>query len=187
MLLKIQQEFHLHELAIPTRNAHQRPKIETYGDSIFIVVNSPARGGQNVYGETHLSWGRTPWCRSAWFVVELRLVRERCEGGKMLANFGLYTRLTSWSTTPNRSSPVRARFRHRADIFKNKFSNLVIELSLRQIGAPPCRSRTSAAELVRLHEDLVPGAESSFGTSRPRVPAGRHGRQHARDATTAMG
>ena len=41
VLLQIQQEFSLHDLAIEdARKAHQRSKIETYGDSIFIVVKT---------------------------------------------------------------------------------------------------------------------------------------------------
>ena len=41
MLLKTQEEFHLHELSIEdARNAHQRPKIETYGDSMFFVLKA---------------------------------------------------------------------------------------------------------------------------------------------------
>ncbi len=38
---KIQEEFSLHNLAIEDALcAHQRPKIETYGDSLFIVVKT---------------------------------------------------------------------------------------------------------------------------------------------------
>jgi Mg2+ and Co2+ transporter CorA len=40
LLEKMQEEFGLHDLAIEdARNAHQRPKIETYGNSLFIVDN----------------------------------------------------------------------------------------------------------------------------------------------------
>ena len=38
LLLKIQEKFGLHELAI--EDAHQRPKIEVYSDSIFIVLKT---------------------------------------------------------------------------------------------------------------------------------------------------
>lgn len=40
-LRKIQEEFTLHDLAIEDALvAHQRPKIETYGESVFIVVKT---------------------------------------------------------------------------------------------------------------------------------------------------
>src|SRR5690349_3351249 len=60
LLDKLQLEFGLHELAIEdAHNAHQRTKIEVYGDSLFIVVHT----GQTVehrivFGETHMFLGR---------------------------------------------------------------------------------------------------------------------------------
>ena len=37
-LMRVQQEFGLHDLAVEdAHSAHQRPKIELYGDSLFIV------------------------------------------------------------------------------------------------------------------------------------------------------
>src|SRR4051794_722587 len=40
-LAQIQEEFSLHELAIEdARNAHQRPKLEVYGESLFIVIKT---------------------------------------------------------------------------------------------------------------------------------------------------
>jgi magnesium transporter len=39
LLKQIQEEFQLHELAIEdAHRAHQRPKLETYGDSLFVVI-----------------------------------------------------------------------------------------------------------------------------------------------------
>lgn len=41
LLLKIQEEFALHDLAIEdAQHAHQRPKIEVYDDTLFIVVHT---------------------------------------------------------------------------------------------------------------------------------------------------
>ncbi len=56
---KIQQEFHLHDLAIEDAlSAHQRPKLETYGDSLFIVVKTAQLvNGETQYGETHVFVG----------------------------------------------------------------------------------------------------------------------------------
>jgi len=37
----VQREFHLHELAVEDAiNAHQRPKLEVYGDTIFVVLKT---------------------------------------------------------------------------------------------------------------------------------------------------
>lgn len=82
LLLKIQEEFGLHELAIEDAClAHQRPKIEEYGDSVFIVLHTAHwENDQTVFGETHLFMG-------ARFLVTVRhgssashsKVRGRCE------------------------------------------------------------------------------------------------------------
>jgi magnesium transporter len=59
LLQKMQEEFGLHELAIEdAHNAHQRPKIEAYGDSLFIVVQTAQLLGGNIaFGETHIFLG----------------------------------------------------------------------------------------------------------------------------------
>jgi magnesium transporter len=59
-LLRIQQEFGLHELAIEdAHHAHQRPKIEAYSNSLFIVLKTAQlEAGHVVYGETHLFVGK---------------------------------------------------------------------------------------------------------------------------------
>ncbi len=59
LLVKIQEEFSLHDLAVEdARNAHQRPKIEDYGDSLFVVLKTAQmQDGQVYYGETHFFVG----------------------------------------------------------------------------------------------------------------------------------
>ncbi|MBS0431131.1 MAG: magnesium and cobalt transport protein CorA [Proteobacteria bacterium] len=59
LLEKMQEEFGLHELAIEdAHSAHQRPKIEAYGDSLFIVVQTAQLLGGNIaFGETHIFLG----------------------------------------------------------------------------------------------------------------------------------
>ncbi|MDQ3288611.1 MAG: magnesium/cobalt transporter CorA [Pseudomonadota bacterium] len=55
----LQEEFDLHDLAVEdAHNAHQRPKLETYGNSLFIAVHT-AQTVDNVirFGETHLFVG----------------------------------------------------------------------------------------------------------------------------------
>ena len=41
LLDKLQEEFHLHDLAVEdAQNAHQRPKVEGYGSSMFVAVHT---------------------------------------------------------------------------------------------------------------------------------------------------
>lgn len=60
LLLKLQNEFDLHDLAIEdAQYAHQRTKIETYGDSLFIVVQTAQLNGAELdFGETHIFLGQ---------------------------------------------------------------------------------------------------------------------------------
>jgi magnesium transporter len=62
VLSTVQQEFGLHDLAVEdAHNAHQRPKVELYGDSIFIVLRTAhiARDRNTEFGETHFFIGPT--------------------------------------------------------------------------------------------------------------------------------
>lgn len=82
ILRKIQEEFGLHELAIEDAcAAHQRPKIEEYGDSVFVVLHTAELIEKKVeFGETHIFMGPR-------FLVTVRhgasqslsKVRERCQ------------------------------------------------------------------------------------------------------------
>ena len=89
LLKEVQAEFGLHDLAIEDAHlAHQRPKLERYGDSLFIALRTaqPDREqGRIAFGETHLFVG-------ARYVVSVRHgaslsyadVRTRCEGQPQL-------------------------------------------------------------------------------------------------------
>src|SRR5262245_10284176 len=61
LLREIQEEFGLHDLAIEdAHSAHQRPKLEQYGDSLFVVLRTAHLAGepQHVeFGETHVFVG----------------------------------------------------------------------------------------------------------------------------------
>jgi magnesium transporter len=82
LLEKIREEFGLHELAVEDAlRAHQRPKIEEYGDSLFIVLRTvQQRQDDLLLGETHIFVGPN-------YVVSVRHgasasylpVRARCE------------------------------------------------------------------------------------------------------------
>jgi magnesium transporter len=59
ILDKLQEEFGLHDLAIEdAQNAHQRPKVEAYGNSLFVAVNTAQVVDEHIrYGETHAFLG----------------------------------------------------------------------------------------------------------------------------------
>ncbi|MGD9582425.1 MAG: magnesium and cobalt transport protein CorA [Lysobacterales bacterium] len=59
LLERFQEEFGLHDLAIEdAQHAHQRPKIEVYGDTLFIVLHTAQFvAGQVQFGETHIFLG----------------------------------------------------------------------------------------------------------------------------------
>jgi magnesium transporter len=61
LLKEVQQQFGLHDLAIEdAHNAHQRPKAELYGDSLFVVLRTAhmnAEDHQIEFGETHVFLG----------------------------------------------------------------------------------------------------------------------------------
>ncbi len=60
MLGKMQGEFGLHDLAVEdAAKAHQRPKIEVYGDGLFITLHTAQLvNGHIEFGETHIFLGR---------------------------------------------------------------------------------------------------------------------------------
>src|SRR5262245_12659089 len=60
LLRHVQAQLGLHDLAIEDAvNAHQRPKLELYEDSIFVVLRTAQRTarGRLEFGETHLFIG----------------------------------------------------------------------------------------------------------------------------------
>jgi len=59
VLAQLQRELGLHPLAVEdARNAHQRPKVEAYGDTLFLAVHTAQMvDGAIRYGETHAFLG----------------------------------------------------------------------------------------------------------------------------------
>ncbi|MEO5629919.1 MAG: magnesium/cobalt transporter CorA [Thermomonas sp.] len=59
LLDKLQEEFGLHDLAIEdAQHAHQRPKIEAFGNTLFIAVHTAQHVHDHVvFGETHIFIG----------------------------------------------------------------------------------------------------------------------------------
>ncbi|MFT3974762.1 MAG: magnesium and cobalt transport protein CorA [Amaricoccus sp.] len=60
LLRKVQHEFNLHALAIEdAQHAHQRPKLEIYGEALFIVARTAQLiDGRISFGETHIFVGK---------------------------------------------------------------------------------------------------------------------------------
>lgn len=92
ILTTVKEEFNLHELAVEdAHNAHQRPKVEIYGDTIFVVLRTAQRNHEHhtEFGETHFFVGTN-------FVVVVRHgsnvpyteVRARCESTPELLKKG---------------------------------------------------------------------------------------------------
>ena len=91
LLARVQAQFNLHPLAIEDAGkAHQQPKIEQYGESLFIVARTAQMlEGRIAFGETHVFVGKG-------YVVSVRhgasvsyaKVRERCESCPTLLSHG---------------------------------------------------------------------------------------------------
>jgi magnesium transporter len=92
LLRQVQVQFGLHDLAIEdAHNAHQRPKLELYGDGLFAVLHTAQMtAGKIVFGETHVFAGRG-------YIVTVRHgasssyseVRARCEAAPKMLKKGV--------------------------------------------------------------------------------------------------
>ncbi|MFV0886749.1 magnesium and cobalt transport protein CorA [Metapseudomonas otitidis] len=90
-LTTLQRQFGLHELALEDAlQRHTRPKLETFGDALFLVLYSPVKvDGQLVFIETQLFAGNG-------YVISARYgesapysqVRQRCEARPLLLEHG---------------------------------------------------------------------------------------------------
>ena len=91
LLQRVQGQLGLHDLAIEDAgNAHQHPKIEQYGEALFVVARTAQSiDGRIAFGETHLFVGRG-------YVVSVRhgasrsyaAVRDRCESCPAVLSHG---------------------------------------------------------------------------------------------------
>lgn len=90
-LHSLQQQFQLHDLAISEAlEQHSRPKLETFGDALFMVLYAPTRrAGKLEFIETHLFAGKG-------YVISARYgdstpysqVRQSCEARPLLLAHG---------------------------------------------------------------------------------------------------
>jgi len=91
LLRVVQQRFGLHDLAVEDAHmAHQRPKLEAYGESLFVVLRTAQlKDGKIGWGETHVFAG-------PGYVVTVRhgsttaykTVRARCESAPEMLSRG---------------------------------------------------------------------------------------------------
>ncbi len=171
LLLKIQDEFGLHDLAIEDAHAaHQRTKIETYGDSLFLVVQTAQLiEGHLAFGETHIFFGPR-------YLVTVRHgasksyapARRTCEHAPgLLANgpsYGLYGVL---DFIVDNLLPIVRDFREELqqleqDIFAETFKRSTVrrlydmqrDLMTLRLAVAPLQDIIS--QLVRLHPNLIP-------------------------------
>jgi magnesium transporter len=171
LLDKIQEEFDLHDLAIEdAQHAHQRTKIEAYGDSLFIVVQTAQLvGGHIAFGETHVFMG-------ARYLVTVRHgaslsyapARRNCEHSPELLAlgpaYGLYGVL---DYIVDNLLPIVRDFREELqeleqDIFSDTFKRSTIrrlydmqrDLMTLRLAVAPLQDIIS--QLVRLHPQLIP-------------------------------
>lgn len=170
LLQTLQREFGLHELAVEdAHHAHQRPKIEVYGDSLFIVLHTAqAVNGEIAFGETHIFLGPR-------YLVTVRhgaslsyaAARTRCEQTpKRLAlgpSYGLYAVL---DFIVDNLQPLAREFQSElsaleADIFAETWRRETIErlyqlkgeLTKMRLAVSPLQDILS--QLVRLHPNLI--------------------------------
>ena len=159
LLVKLQEEFGLHDLAIEdAHHAHQRPKIDVYGDSLFIVL----RTGQEVdfkcrFGETHAFLGKR-------FLLTIRHgpslsyapVRARCEREPELLALGpSYAFYAVFDYVIDNFQPIVRAFQGELQalesaVFENEFKRGTIE-----------RLYNLRRELVRLRLAISPAQDIS--------------------------
>ena len=170
LLEHLQEEFDLHDLAIEDAHyAHQRTKIESYGDSLFIVVQTaqPVRG-RIAFGETHIFLGPQ-------YLITVRHgaslsyapVRRNCETApELLAlgpSYGLYSIL---DFIVDNYMPIVRDFREELqeleqDVFAETYKRGTIkrlydmqrELMNLRLAVGPLQDVTN--QLVRLHPNLI--------------------------------
>ena len=171
ILEKLQEEFCLHDLAVEdAQNAHQRPKLEAYGNSMFVVTHTAQVVNEKiVYGETHVFLGPR-------YLITVRHgsslsyapVRERVEREPELLvlgpSYGLYAVL---DFIVDNYRPIIDEFRDTADsleqaIFADTYSRDTVvrlyelkrELSKMRLAVGPLQD--VLLQLTRTQSALVP-------------------------------
>lgn len=171
LLEKLQMEFGLHDLAIEDAHAaHQRTKIETYGDSLFLVVQTAQLiKGHLAFGETHIFFGPR-------YLVTVRHgaslsyapARRTCEHTpELLANGPSYALYSVLDFIVDNLLPIVRDFREELqqleqDIFAETFKRDTVrrlydmqrDLMTLRLAVAPLQDIIN--QLVRLHPNLIP-------------------------------
>ena len=171
LLDKLQEEFGLHDLAVEdAQHAHQRPKIEAYGNSLFIAVHTAQNVDDRIrFGETHAFLGPRylvtvrHGASLSYAPVRARVEREP----ELLAlgpAYGLYAVL---DFIVDNYLPIVSEFRDslnslEQDVFADTFRRDTIvklyelkrELTQLRLAVAPMQDILS--QLTRIHGALVP-------------------------------
>ncbi|MGH8110615.1 MAG: magnesium and cobalt transport protein CorA [Rhodanobacteraceae bacterium] len=169
-LEKLQVEFGLHELAVEdAHTAHQRPKIEPYGDSLFIVAQTAQMTAGNIgFGETHIFVGKR-------YLLSVRHdasqsyapARRRCEQAPELLALGpSYALYAILDFIVDNYLPIVQDFKQELqdlehDIFGDvsnrdvtrRLYDMQRDLLTLRLAATPLQD--ILGQLVRLHPDLI--------------------------------
>jgi magnesium transporter len=171
LLDKLQEEFSLHDLAVEdAHHAHQRPKIETYGDSLFVVMQTAQAFDERIrFGETHAFLG-------ARYLITIRHghslsyapVRQRCEREPELLALGpAYALYAVFDYVVDNYLPIVATFQASLDklegqVFAEDFERETIvrlyefKRQLTQLRLAVAPLQDILAQLTRGHGTLVP-------------------------------
>jgi magnesium transporter len=170
LLLKMQEEFGLHPLAVEDAlHAHQRPKVEVYGDSLFLVLHTAqVVKGQIEFGETHVFVG-------ARYLLTVRHgaslpyspARERCEKNAELMKIGpSYAMYAVLDTVVDNYLPIVGEYQEELnelekDIFAEDYRRETIhrlyelkrDLTKLRLAASPLQDVLN--QLLQFHSGLV--------------------------------
>jgi magnesium transporter len=182
LLDRIQRQLNLHPLAIEdAEKAHQYPKIEEYGDALFIVARTAQMvSGKIAFGETHLFIGRG-------YVVSVRhgasasysTVRQHCEScPKMLSNGEDYILYKILDFIVDNYTPVVEAVRKEVEALEDRV--LREKISTKQVQ----RLYALRRELLKLRNAVVPLVDICRRLEHAELlPIDAEMRSHFRDVT----
>lgn len=171
LLDKLQEEFGLHDLAVEdAQHAHQRPKIEAYGNSLFVAMHTAQVVDDRIrFGETHAFLG-TRYLVTVRHGASLSYapVRARVEREPELLALGpAYGLYAVMDFIVDNYLPIVSEFRDslnalEQDIFAETFRRETIvklyelkrELAQLRLAVAPMQDTLS--QLTRIHGGLVP-------------------------------
>ena len=181
LLRKVQEEFGLHDLAIEDAlSAHQRPKIERYENSLFVVVRTaqlvePRTACHVQYGETHVFLGRNYGVTVRHgYATSYAPVRARAESTpKLLKQGPAFVLYAVMDFIVDQYFPIVEALEEELQklegrIFSQPFSRLVTEeiyklrrdlLALKRVVSPVIEM---SGRLSRFEDDLIPAATRPY-------------------------